>query len=41
MRKNETDPRTAKSNRKLGLSLALIAIVFFLGVLLRMSLFGA
>ena len=30
----------AKANRKLGLTLALIAVVFFLGVMLRMSLFG-
>nr|WP_296490532.1 cytochrome oxidase small assembly protein [Rhodoferax sp.] len=28
------------SNRKLGLTLALIAVVFFLGVMLRMSLFA-
>lgn len=35
------DPQRARSNRKLGLTLALIAAVFFLGVLLRMSLFGA
>jgi len=40
MEQNKVDPRKAMSNRKLGLTLALIAVVFFLGVMLRMSLFG-
>jgi len=41
MKQHEIDPRKAKANRRLGLTLALIAVVFFIGVLLRMSLFGA
>ena len=41
MKQNEIDPGKAAANRKLGLTLALIVFVFFLGVLLRMSLFGA
>lgn len=41
MKQNGLALQKAKSNRKLGLTLALIAFVFFLGVLLRMSLFGA
>lgn len=40
MEQDQIDPGQAKANRKLGLTLALIAAVFFLGVLLRMSLFG-
>jgi len=40
MNQNEIDHMKTKANRKLGLTLALIAIVFFLGVMLRMSLFG-
>ena len=30
----------ASANRKLALTLALIAVVFFLGVIFRLSLFG-
>ena len=41
MKQHEIDPGKTKANRNLGLTLALIAVVFFLGVLLRMSLFGA
>jgi hypothetical protein len=41
MKQSRIDLPTAKANRKLGLTLALIAVVFFLGVLLRMSVFGA
>lgn len=41
MKQNEIDPGKAKANRRLGLTLALIAVVFFLGVLLRMSVLGA
>ncbi len=40
MKQYETGPAKEKANRKLGLTLALIAVVFFLGVVLRMSLFG-
>lgn len=40
MEQYEIDPGKAKANRKLGLTLAFIAVVFFLGVLLRMSLLG-
>lgn len=40
MQQNKGDPKRLMSNRKLGLTLALIAVVFFLGVMLRMSLFG-
>jgi hypothetical protein len=40
MEHNTADVRRAMSNRKLGLTLALIAVVFFLGVMVRMSLFG-
>jgi hypothetical protein len=41
MKPNGIDPRKVKTNRKLGLTLALIAAAFFLGVILRRSLFGA
>lgn len=40
MEQNKIDPRREKTSRKLGLTLALIAVVFFLGVMLRMSFFG-
>ncbi len=36
----EAGPTKLKANRRLGLTLALIAIVFFLGVVFRMSYFG-
>ena len=32
--------KQVRANLKLGLTLALIAVVFFLGVLFRMSVFG-
>lgn len=41
MKQNGIDLPKPRSNRNLGLTLALIAVVFFLGVMLRMSLFGA
>lgn len=36
----EAGPTKLKSNRKLGLTLALIALVFFLGVVFRINFFG-
>jgi hypothetical protein len=41
MKQNGIDLPKVRANRQLGLTLALIAVVFFLGVMLRMSLFGA
>jgi len=41
MKPNGIGPRKVKTNRQLGLTLALIAAAFFLGVILRRSLFGA
>jgi len=40
MNKRAISPEKASANRRLALTLALIAIVFFLGVMLRLSLFG-
>jgi hypothetical protein len=40
MLKKNIDPAKAKANRRLALTLGLIAVVFFLGLMLRMSLFG-
>lgn len=41
MKQSRIAPEKLKTNRKLGLTLGFIALVFFLGVMVRMSLFGA
>ncbi|MDI1243832.1 MAG: cytochrome oxidase small assembly protein [Rhodoferax sp.] len=40
MSKKAVVPAKSLANRNLALTLALIALVFFLGVVFRMSLFG-